>query len=72
MGGWFDCSRNQLTSLEGAPQIVGGNFNCRWNQLTSLEGAPQKVGGDFNCRNNLDLHSLDGIGEVKGGVFKDF
>ena len=72
VGGWFDCSRNQLTSLEGAPQIVGGNFNCRWNQLTSLEGAPQKVGGDFNCRNNLDLHSLDGIGEVKGGVFKDF
>ena len=68
----FYCSYNQLTSLEGAPQEVGKNFSCYGNQLTSLEGAPQEVGEDFNCRNNPDLHSLDGLGEVKGKIYKDF
>ena len=70
--GWFECSFNQLTSLEGAPNEVGGDFICTHNQLTSLEGAPQKVGRDFNCHNNLNLYSLDGIGEVKGKIYKDF
>ena len=68
----FDCSYNQLTSLKGAPQTVGGWFDCRNNQLTSLKGAPQKVGGIFNCHNNPSLHSLDGIGEVKGKIYKAF
>ena len=70
--GYFNCSYNQLTSLEGAPQIVGGSFNCSNNKLTSLEGAPKEVGGAFNCYNNPNLHSLDGIGEVKGYIYKDF
>jgi len=34
----FWCSRNQLTSLEGAPSQVGGVFYCSDNQLTSLVG----------------------------------
>ena len=33
--GDFNCSHNQLTSLEHAPQTVGGSFNCHNNQLTS-------------------------------------
>ena len=71
--GWtFDCDDNQLTSLEGASQEVGGGFYCENNQLTSLEGAPQKVGENFDCHNNPNLYSLDGIGEVKGYIFKDF
>ena len=70
--GNFDCSDLGLTSLKGAPQKVGGNFKCYKNQLTSLEGAPQIVGGIFNCYGNPSLHSLDGIGEVKGRIFKDF
>ena len=71
--GWsFDCSENQLSSLEGAPQTVGGWFDCKKNQLTSLEGAPKIVDRDFDCRKNPDLHSLDGIGEVKGIIYKDF
>ena len=72
VGGSFYCSYNQLTSLKGAPQKVGENFNCLWNHLTSLEGAPQEVGEDFSCNNNPNLHSLDGIGEVKGEIYKDF
>ena len=72
VGRYFNCSNNQLTSLEGAPQEVGGNFECSWNELTSLKGAPKTVGGDFYCHYNPDLHSLDGIGEVKGEIIKDF
>ena len=71
--GWsFYCDRNQLTSLEGAPKIVGKNFNCSWNNLTSLKGAPRKVGRTFSCNYNPNLHSLDGIGEVKGEIYKGF
>ena len=72
VGGGFYCDRNQLTSLEGAPQKVRGSFICSNNKLTSLKGAPQKIGGWFDCHNNPNLYSLDGIGEVKGGIFKDF
>ena len=68
----FICYDNLLTSLEGAPQTVGRNFYCLNNQLTSLKGAPQKVGGAFDCYNNPNLHSLDGIGEVTGKIYKDF
>ena len=72
VGGDFYCSSNQLTSLKGVPQKVGRNFNCSNNQLTSLKGAPRIVGGWFECRNNPSLYSLDGIGEVKGEIYKGF
>ena len=62
--GYFNCSDNQLTSLEGAPQEVGGDFGCRENKLTSLEGAPQTVGGDFYCSDN-QLTSLVGLPLMK-------
>ena len=72
VGGHFWCSDNHLTSLEGCPQTVGGNFKCSGNQLTSLKGAPLTVSEWFDCRNNPILHSLDGIGKVKGTIYKDF
>ena len=72
VGGFFDCHHNQLISLKGAPQEVGEDFYCQYNWLTSLKGAPQKVGRNFYCHNNPDLHSLDGIGEVTGIIYKDF
>ena len=68
----FYCQSNQLTSLEGAPKEIKGNFDCFNNQLTSLKGAPQTVGRDFYCHSNPELHSLDGIGEVKGHIYKGF
>ena len=68
----FWCPSNQLTSLEGAPTEVGGGFYCYDNQLISLKGAPKKVVGPFNCNSNPNLHSLDGIGEVKGRIIKGF
>ena len=58
--------------MEGAPREVGRSFICYKNQLTSLKGAPQTVGENFYCYSNPNLHSLDGIGEVKGEIIKDF
>lgn len=68
----FNCSWNNLTSLEGAPRKVGDDFSCSKNSLTSLKGAPREVSGDFYCQRNPNLHSLDGIGEVKKYIYKDF
>ena len=72
VGGSFNCYNNCLISLEGAPTEVDEDFWCSYNQLTSLKGAPQTIGRDFYCEGNPNLHSLDGIGEVGGRVYKDF
>ena len=66
--GYFDCSLNNLTSLEDAPQEVDGNFICNQSNLTSLKGAPQKVDGNFDCNNN-NLTSLKGAPQKVGGSF---
>lgn len=55
--GGFDCSFNELTSLEFSPTIVK-SFNCSGNKLTSLEYAPMVREG-FDCANNL-LTTLEG------------
>jgi len=57
--GDFDCDNNLLTSLRGAPHVVGESFDCSDNSLTSLEGTPQSVGGAFFCSYN-ELTSLEG------------
>jgi len=66
--GYFYCSTNQLTSLEGCPQSVGGAFSCHSNKLTSLEGCPKSVGGNFYCKDN-QLTSLEGGPQSVGGDF---
>jgi hypothetical protein len=40
VSGSFYCTENQLTTLEGSPEIVDGNFYCAENKLTTLEGGP--------------------------------
>ena len=66
--GDFDCDNNLLTSLRGAPQVVGGSFDCSENELTSLEEAPQSVGGAFFCSEN-ELTSLKGTPQKVSGDF---
>ena len=67
--GYFDCSHNQLKSLEGCPQEVKGDFYCYENQLKSLEGCPKEVNGFFDCSNN-QLKSLEGSPrEVQGNIY---
>ena len=68
VSGNFNCSDNQLTTLEGGPESVGGYFYCHNNQLTTLEGGPESVGGDFSCNSN-QLFSLEGGPESVGGNF---
>ena len=66
--GSFDCSKNKLTTLKGAPKEVGGDFKCFKNQLTTLEGAPNEVGGHFTCSRNK-LITLKGAPREVGGYF---
>ena len=78
VSGGFDCSVNQLTTLEGCPTEVSGHFYCYGNKLPTLEGGPKRVlakvdvqtnqltGGDFNCSYNL-LTTLEGCPTEVGG-----
>jgi hypothetical protein len=66
--GIFLCYHKGLTSLEGAPRVVGYGFYCYGNQLTSLKGAPEMVGHHFNCSSN-ELTSLEGGPKQVAGDF---
>jgi hypothetical protein len=55
----FNCSHNNLETLENAPKEVHGNFNCSYNNLTNLKGGPLKVFGGYSCDHNK-LTSLTG------------
>jgi len=44
--GYFNCSYNRLTDLEGSPASVGA-FYCCHNKLTTLSGAPKDISGEF-------------------------
>ena len=68
VGRHFDCSYNDLTSLEFAPKTVGRHFDCSYNDLTSLEFAPKTVGGFFDCSHN-ELTSLEFAPKTVGGFF---
>jgi hypothetical protein len=68
VSGYFYCSDNELTSLEGCPLSVGVSFYCSDNKLTSLEGCPSSVGVDFWCFDNK-LTSLEGCPSSVGGSF---
>jgi len=71
VGGNFNCSYNELTSLEGAPKTVGENFGCSYNKLTSLDGAPTIVYKDFYCRNNnvqFTEAQVRAVCDVKGKI----
>lgn len=46
--GYYDCSRNELTNLIGAPHTIHGRFDCSENPLlNNLNGIPKTVKGDF-------------------------
>ena len=52
VNGYFDCSFNNLTSLEGSPKEVNSSFHCHNNKLISFEYAPKIIRGDFWCDDN--------------------
>ena len=62
VGGIFACSNcRNLTSLEGAPKVVGDNFSCHHcDHLKSLKGSPEITRGGFFfflCKSLIDLNS---------------
>ena len=59
INGNFNCSYNNLKSLEGAPLKVMGFFDCSNNELTSLCFAPQEIDDSFICSKNM-LKTLEG------------
>ena len=69
-GFFYCCECDNLTSLKGAPKIVGMDFYCDvCNNLTSLEGGPKEVGGNFYCSKCEKLISLKGAPKVVDGHF---
>ena len=48
VGGNFNCSNNELTSLEGAPQRVGGYFDCHDNPISErvMKGVIERMRGN--------------------------
>ena len=56
--GEFDCSRNKLTSLEGAPKKVTVLY-CKYNELTDLNGCPESIKQSVSISSNK-LTSLEG------------
>jgi hypothetical protein len=53
MAGNFNCSRNNLQTLEHAPKIITeGSFNCSNNKIVNLIGSPTEVDNNFYCSNN--------------------
>ena len=72
--GDFICHNcDSLTSLKGAPKVVGGLFNCEYcNSLTSLEGAPEKVCGHFSCSEcgvAFTTNDVKKVSKVGGGIY---
>ena len=63
----FDCPGNKLTSLEGAPLVVG-TFNCSYNRLVSLRGLTQSIGAGLDLSHN-ELASLEGSPREVRGYF---
>jgi hypothetical protein len=55
----FNCSHNNLKTLENAPVSVHGTFNCSFNDLETLEYGPKMVNRVYNCSNNY-LTTLKG------------
>ena len=66
--GDFNCSDNNLTSLEGCPTVINGGFHCGFNNLTSLKGCPTVINGGFHCSNNY-LTSLECCPKEVNGNF---
>lgn len=53
--GRFDCSYNNLISLEGAPSEKSESFYCSDNKLTSLQYASKYIYRNFFCMSNFLL-----------------
>src|SRR5574343_17400 len=65
VAGDFYCSHTHLTTLEGAPKVVGLNFYCGYNKLNTLEGAPKEIGEDFYYTDDLLPKEITDFEDIK-------
>ena len=56
--GDFNCSNNNLKSMDGAP-LITDSFNCSNNIINSLYGSPETINGNFDISNNK-INSISG------------
>ena len=69
VGGYFDCSYNDLSSPQGMPEEVGGDISFEYSNLNFLVGLPKKVNGELNLIGN-QLVNLKGISKkIDGSLF---
>jgi hypothetical protein len=68
VSGYFDCSNNNLESLEGCPKEVVYGFLCYKNPIRSLIGSPSKC-WNFISSNCKELKSLEGCPQIVTGDF---
>ena len=66
--GKFDCSSNNLKSLEYCPKEINGEFYCIDNHLKNLDHGPSIVHGNYDCHYNK-LTSLKGSPDIVYGNF---
>jgi hypothetical protein len=66
VSGFFSCSGNKLTTLEGCPNYVGGNFACHGNNLTTVEHCSKYVGGYF--MSDIITHHI--LGNIQGDIYR--
>lgn len=72
ISGDFNCSNNNLISLQYSPEFVGGSFKCYSNILKSLEFCSPKIGANFDCMYN-QIENLFGCpAEIFGNIVLDF
>lgn len=64
----FDCSHNDLISLEGGPKQTWGHYACNHNKLQTLKGAAEFVDGYFYCDDN-QIISLEGAPRIVTSYF---
>jgi len=72
VSGDFNCSNNNLISLQYSPEFVGGSFKCYSNNLKSLEFCSSKIGANLDCMYN-QIETLFGCpAEIFGNIVLDF
>lgn len=69
INGKFNCSDNQLMSLEGCPKEVKGGFLCHNNKLKSLKYSPILIEKDFICSHNKLRNLLGCCQNIKGDFY---
>ena len=72
-GGNFLCNHNELTDLEGGPEVVNGYYSASGNdKLESIKGVAKRINGSLLLSNLPKLTSLEGIQDMIEHIGNEF